>query len=491
MSLEAIAASPREAADQLSTFIDDIPGLGPGYATVVVTAEQVLLNKVSGLRRASTGAPLTKDTPIYIASQTKAYMGLLAAVLDERQVLPLDSKLTDHWPDLKLPDGLAAADYTLRQLLTHEVPIDADFIVNTEAYVMRIEPDDYPRLIRDYSERREAGFKYDNLGYNIYGAILETHTGKTWQQWLAEEVFKPLKLSRTSARTSDFALEELAFSHQWRGTEGWHDVRPKYDGMMQSAGGIVTSPSDMARFLQLQLRRPEGEKAPFSERALKLTHTSFVATGMEDRRNPYELVCTGYSLGWNLCDFAGHEIHIHGGGYTGNRTMMAFSKDLGVGVAAFSNSDSQTGWFTSRTVNMYLQFLTDHPDAEKMRKIRIERYPQRVERQLDYLSNRVAESESDAQWQGWKWSPAEADLTEFAGRYGTGEPYLDLELSVRGGLVADWGDISLTLKPAAPDLFATRGTPLEAWEAVTFTRDDAGRVIGLERDGQRYLRSPP
>ncbi|MEO0421569.1 MAG: serine hydrolase domain-containing protein [Pseudomonadota bacterium] len=485
LSARALAASPQEAADRLNAFIDDIPDLGPGFAAVVVTADEVPLNKVMGVRRASTGAPLTIDTPIYIASQTKAYMGLLAAVLDQRGVLPLDSTLADYWPALTLPDGLAAQDYTLRQLLVHEVPIRADFIVNTEAYVTRIDPKDYPRLIRDYAERRETGFDYDNLGYNIYGAILETHTGKTWQQWLDEEVFAPLKLTRTSARTSDFSLDELAFSHQWQGEQGWHDVRPKYDGMMHSAGGIVTSTADMARFLQLQLTGG-GDESPFSREVVTLAHTSFIQTGMEDRKNAYELVCSGYSLGWNLCDFASHEVFIHGGGYTGNRTMMAFSKDLGVGVAAFSNSDNQTGWFTSRTVTMFLQFLTDHPDTERMRALRVERYPQRVARQLTYLSERVAKSEGDPQWQGWQWSPNAQTLGEYAGRYRTGEKYLEWTVGVRSQLIADWGDISMPLEPAAPDLFATRSSPLEAWSPVRFLRDDEGEVIGLQRDGHEY-----
>ncbi|MEM9385240.1 MAG: serine hydrolase domain-containing protein [Pseudomonadota bacterium] len=492
LSASARATSPQEAADQLSAFIDDIPGLEPGFAAVVVTPDDVLLNKVMGVRRASTGAPLTVDTPIYIASQTKAYMGLLAAVLDERGILPLDSTVATYWPALALPGGLQAEDYTLRQLLTHELPINADFIVNTEAYVTRIDPEDYPRLIGEYAERRDAGFSYDNLGYNIYGAILETHTGKTWQQWLDEEVFTPLKLSRSSARTSDFSLDELAFSHQWQGEPGWHDVRPKYDGMMHSAGGIVTSTNDMARFLQLQLVGG-GDATPFSRKAVALAQTSFVSTAMEDRKNAYELPCSGYSLGWNLCDFSGHQVFIHGGGYTGNRTMMAFSKDLGVGVAAFSNSDNQTGWFTSRTVTMFLQFLTDHPDAEKMRALRVERYPQRVARQLKYLSERVADSEADPQWQGWQWSPPTTALHEYVGRYRTDEVYLEWSLGVRGQLVADWGDISLTLEPAAPDLFATRSSPLDPWSPVRFLRDGAGKVIGLQREGHAYQKvaAPP
>ncbi len=491
VSITTHATTPSEAARKLDRFIDEIPQLGPGYAAVVVTADEILLNKVTGVRRASTQAPLTVDTPIYIASQTKAYVGLLAAILDERGVLKLDSTLADHWPDLKLPGDADPADYTMAHLLTHQVPLDNDFIVDLEAYVTRVEPADYPRLIHQYGASRDAGFKYDNLGYNIYGAVLETRTGKTWQRWLDEVVFDPLGLDQTSARTSDFPLEELAFSHIWQGDGGWHEVRPKTDGKMQSAGGIVTSTSDMARWLQLQLQRVGPAKSGISQQALKVAHASQVETGMEDRRNPYELACTGYSLGWNLCDFEGHEVFIHGGGYTGNRTMMAFVPSLGVGVAAFSNSDNQTGWFTSRTVNMYLQFLTDHPNAEKMRQLRIERYPERVERFLTYRRDEAAQNRADERWQGWTWRPDAVELARFAGVWRSGEPYRDLLISAdQEGLSVTWGEETTRLKPVSPGLFALHQHPFSELRALAFRTDPDSDELTLEFDDEQFSRSP-
>ncbi|MEM1091391.1 MAG: serine hydrolase domain-containing protein [Pseudomonadota bacterium] len=488
-SITAHATTPAEAAQKLDRFIDEIPGLGPGYAAVVVTADEVLLNKVSGVRRASSQAPLTVDTPIYIASQTKSYVGLLAAILDERGVLKLDSTLADHWPDLKLPGGADPAEYTLSDLLTHQVPLDNDFIVNIEAYVTRIEPADYPRLIQQYGSSREAGFKYDNLGYNIYSAILETRTGKTWQQWLDEVVFEPLKLSRTSARTSDFSLQELAYSHIWQGDKGWHEVRPKTDGKMQSAGGIVTSTSDMARWLQLQLKQAGPRESGISKRSVNLTHTSQVETGMEDRRNPYELACSGYSLGWNLCDFEGHEVFIHGGGYTGNRTMMAFVPSLGIGVAAFSNSDNQTGWFTSRTVNMYLQFLTDHPNAAKMRQLRIDRYPERVEQLLAYRQDEAEQNHADERWEGWAWRPDATELAGFTGLWRSGEPYRDLTIHKdQAGLSVTWGDETARLRPASPGLFAFQQHPFSELQPLTFRPGPNEGEFMLEFDDEQFSR---
>ncbi len=490
----AHAATPREAAEQLDAFIQAIPDLGPGYAVTVVTADEVLLERTLGERNAATGAPLTPDTPIYIASQTKAYVGLLAANLDERGILDLDDTLADHWPADIFPEGVDPTAWTLRDLLSHEVPLEVGLITTLEAYVTRVRPEDYPRLIKNFGEAREPGFRYANLGYNLYTAILEQATGKRWQAWLDEVIFDPLNLAHTSARTTDFPLDDLAWSHIWQGdgpgaAGGWYPVRPKTDGKMQSAGGLVSSTGDMARFLQLQL----GGEMPVSgltPSMVKTAQTSYAETGMEDGRNPYELPCSGYSLGWNLCDFQGHTVYIHGGGYTGNRTMMAFSPDLGVGVAAFSNSDNMTGWLTSRTVTMFLQFLVDDPDAEKWRTARIDQYPKRTAQLLDHRQKRDAEQRADERWNGWTWAPTTADLDAYVGHWAMGEPYLDLRIVREGdSLVLHWGDIRETLQPASPDLFAAQTAPFESLEAFRFSRDADGAITGLEWDDRNYRRA--
>lgn len=486
----AQAETPQGAADRLDAFLDRFEGIEPGYAVVAVTADEVLLNRVEGVRRASTGDPLTTDTPLYIASQTKAYVGLLASWLDAQGILDLDSTITDHWPDVEFPDGVDPSAWTLRDLLTHQVPISVGQLTMLEAYVTRVDPADYPALIAQYGEAREPGFDYDNLGYNIYGAILETATGRTWQDWLDDVIFEPTGMTRTSGRTSDFSLEEQSWNHIWQGEDaGWYDVPPKTDGMMQSAGGLVTSTTDMAAWLQLQLRGHGPEGSGLTDAVVAEAHASDVDTHMEDGRNAYELPCSGYSLGWNICDFDGHTLYIHGGGYTGARTGMAFSPDLGVGIAAFSNSDNMTGWLSGRTIVMFLQFLTEHPDAGRWADTRVEYYPEQIARYLEHRTSREAENRADEAWGGWTWQPEAAERAGYAGTYSSGEPYGVVTIAEEGGgLVASLGDMRLQLEPARPDLFGGVAHAFYGPDRFAFERDASGAIVRLDWDGDVYER---
>ena len=489
LSPVALAQTPEAAAERLEAFLGGFPDLGPGYAVVAVTADDVLLTHVQGERLAGAGAPLTADTPVYIASQTKAFMGLLAARLDADGVLSLSSTIADHWPDVEFPEGVDPAAFTMRDLITHQVPIEASLIVALEAHVTRVDPADYPALIAAVAEAREPGYQYDNLGYNIYGAILETVTGKTWQDWLEEGVLDPLGLERTSARTSDFDLSDQAWSHIWTGEEaGWFKVRPKTDAQMQSAGGMTMSPADMGVWLQMNLRGagPAGSGVT----AAMVEDAQTIGAELDpEAGNPYELPCHGYALGWNICDFEGHEVYFHGGNYTGASTMMAFSPDLGVGIGVFSNSDNMTGWLTSRTAIMFLQFVIDHEDAERWVARRQEVYPQRIERLLTARRERVAQARREAIYQGWDWSPDPETLSGYVGIFGNAEQYAPIWIeNGPDGLHGGWGDLTFNLEPAVEDVFGASRHPLDPPSAFEFERDSAGVVTALVWDGDRFER---
>lgn len=478
----AAAASPQQAARDLAAFLDGIPELGPGYAVVIVDRDQQLLGYTRGVRNASSQAPLTMHTPMYIASQTKSYMGLLAQVLDRQGVLRLDSTLSDHWPRLCLPDGVDPAAWTLADLLNHRVPLSADAVTTLEAYIGSPDPAVYPQLLQQFASKRADGFDYDNLGYNIYAAILQQHTGRSWRDWLQQTLFTPLQLHETATNTSSFDPAQLAFNHQWLGAEqGWRLVPPKPDVLMHSAGGMMTSPRDMGRWLRLQLGATLSPQ--FDARLLDAAHRAGVQVDPK-ARNAYELPCNGYAYGWNVCDFEGHTLYIHGGSYTGARSMMAFSPDLGVGIGVFSNSDNATGWLTSRTVVQFFQYLIDHPGADSWARTRQQVYPQRVAEQLSGMRARQVAVRQEPRWQGWRWQPA---LASFVGTF-QAERLPTTARIVRDGdaLQLQVGALTRTLQPAAPGLFGAQDGPLDVVQPLEFRPDGDG----FEFEGEIYRRRP-
>src|SRR5690606_29587588 len=160
----------------------------------------------------------------YIASITKAYVGLLAARLHADGILDLDSTLGDYWPNVHIGENVDVSQVTLRDPLTHQEPFHVDMIPFLESYVTDIPASLYPQYLSRFGEPREPGLEYDNLGYNIYAAILFQVTGHDWHYWLREKVLEPLDLEQTASRTSTFEIDDMAWRHQWKGGANWYSL---------------------------------------------------------------------------------------------------------------------------------------------------------------------------------------------------------------------------------------------------------------------------
>jgi CubicO group peptidase (beta-lactamase class C family) len=421
-------------------------------------------------------------------------------------VLPLEATLADVWPGIDLPDSGRQADAVrLRDLLVHSIPFAAGEITFLEAYVRDVAPSEYPTLIERYAVPRRDGFQYDNLGYNIYAAALEARTGRNWRDWLDEKVLSPLNMRATSGRTSDYAATTIAWSHQragdsidgWPRADGWYVIPPKTDGMMQSAGGLMTSANDMAMWLEAQLA---GQGPPGSG----LTPEVF-AKAREDRvaqpEDGHGFSCNGYVYGWGVCnlilradkDAAGEDRAIgpffqHGGGYVGVRSLMTVAPDLA--VAFLSNSDNMTDFLALEVTGLVFESLEDIPGGDVRRDRRIAQFRDRTARQLADRQRILQEARADAKWKGWTWTPDTAVLAAFTGTYEREGALLPeaIVASSEGALFLRSSDRRYRLTPAAPDLFGAQTFAHDEIDAIAFVRGAGGEIVALDWAGQRYRR---
>jgi CubicO group peptidase (beta-lactamase class C family) len=480
----------------------------PGTAVIVVTGDGRRYIRVHGETKAGSGHAVTADTAFYVASMTKAYVGLLAARLDVEGVLPLETTLADVWPGLDLPDeGRQADGVTLRDLLVHSIPFSAQEITFLEAYVRDVAPSEYPGLIQRYAVARRDGFQYDNLGYNIYAAALEAKTGRNWRVWLKDKVFSPLKMTATSGRTSEYAADTIAWSHQragtaqdgWPRTRGWYVIPPKTDGMMQSAGGLMTSANDMARWLEAQIKGegPDGGG---------LTPDVFARAREDEVEQPpdgHGFSCDGYVYGWGVCELilrAGQDavnddrvigpFFQHGGGYVGVRSVMTAAPQFGVGVAFLSNSDSMTSFLGLEITKLVFELNEDLPGSDVRGERRLAAYRNQNARNLADRQENRRKARADERWQGWAWAPDAAALAAYAGRYardGALLPDAAVEF-IEGTLVLTSSDRRYRLTPAAPDVFGAQTFAYDEIAAVQFVRGPDRKVFALDWDGRRYAR---
>jgi len=332
----------------------------PGFAIAVVRGDQVLFAQGYGLRDVESRLPVTAETGFYLASSTKSFTGLAAAILARRHALDLDAPVTRYLPELELPAPLDPAAITLRDLLTHRTGIANSEVQRHLAFEGPLTREQFVAMMREKSRPMAREFAYSNLGYNMLGYVLESATGKSWQQLVAEEVLGPLGMKRTTTLMTEGAAGELAYPYVLHGSS-FERLELKSDGRMHAAGGIVSTANDLAIWLRANLESGRlGERQVLDPAAVADAHRKWAETD----REYFRFHRTGYGFGWYWSEFEGELLLHHFGGYDGYHAHVSFMPERGIGVAALVNTNEYGAGTMTHLVAAYAyDLLLDRPDA--------------------------------------------------------------------------------------------------------------------------------
>ena len=245
----------------------------PGAVGMIVNRDGTRFAQALGQADASTGAAMAEDTPCQIASMTKALVSVAAMQLVEAGRLSLDAPIGDVLPELADPQVLtgfdasgkpqlrsAARPLTLRHLLTHTSGFGYFFIHSEVLQYFSAVGTPAPGsldslrmpLMFDPGERWEYSVATDWVGLAV-----EAVTGERLGEYMAREVFTPIRMTQTGFYA---ALPAGAARVHSRLPGGGFKVEPLFLGGGEydaGGGGLVGTAADYARFVQMILRGGE------------------------------------------------------------------------------------------------------------------------------------------------------------------------------------------------------------------------------------------
>lgn len=481
------AAAYGVLGDSLEPFVRGLvnDGFIPGVSIAVVTRGGPAYLRGFGVRDVGTGEPVTPETGFYIASSTKSFTGTLAALLDQRGTLALDAPLSRSLPDLRLAAPLSPDSITLRALLTHTSGMRNPGVVFRTAFSGQHDDALLLRLLAQ-STPGPRGYRYDNLGYVVAGLVMERATGREWQDLLRDELFRPLGMTRTTARISEARAAGWPQAVPHMAAPDGHLMRNpllKDDNTMHAAGGIVTTAGDLARWLRAQLDggRVDGRQV-IPEAVVRAAH----APHAMHTDTFYRYVRTGYGLGWQTADYEGERMIHHFGGFEGWRAHVSFLPDRGIGVAVLINDSSPLGGPAADLIASYAyDLLLGRTGVNARYAAERERMAQNAERMRQAMAEDLARRAARP-------PTPEERKPFFAGTY-ENEMMGTVNVRVRDDreVWATLGNLSARLDPfTRPD--ALRGEFLPGSGAVVqfFFRDTATPADSLNLNGATFRRRP-
>lgn len=474
----------RDAAFQRSigAFIDGLRATGyapPGFVVVVSHEGRVVFEQAYGVRDATTGEPLTLDTPVYTASITKAYTGLMAAQLDARGLLSLDSSLADVWPDLRLQPPLDASAVTIGQILSHSAPLvdsGLDFRANLAGNFPAAEASAH---LSRWATPRPPGFRYGNFGPVLYSMMIESKSGRDWREVMQRSVFDEMGLTRTYVRSSRLPAGESAVCNTRR-QGGWTPVPDKVDAQMHAAGGLYASGRDADRFLAAFTT--EGASIGGRIPAAVLARTWAQQSAQDN--TVYGMRRTGYGLGWDLSEAAGQRIVSRSGGFVGCRSIFGFSPSSGLAVTVLSVGDAAANDFNFGLFQQAFEYWDGAADAPAHAAERLAAFAAAGARAFAQADAPAAARDLTANA-----LPVET-LQAYVARFNDGGRLGDMTTRIHEGrLVADLGLLTLDLVPTGQtDVFTGLMPDANEGEPFRFLRDANGRVTAMHWGAREFAR---
>jgi CubicO group peptidase (beta-lactamase class C family) len=309
----------------------------PGCGFALVTKDGVIFAGGVGKADLATNRDVTADTTFRIGSITKSFVALSLLKLNEQGKVDLHAKVADVVPEVKIVNQWDATDpVRIVNLLEHTAGFDD--MPPAETYDMIGGPqvpllDTFARFPGPQVARWRPGTlqSYSNPGYGVAGYIIEKLTGQPCEDYIADNILRPLAMTHSDMRLSSGIRGTLA-----QGYRANPPVPvPYYPFLLRPAGEMKASPSDMARFVRMMLNRGtlDGVKivSPESIARMETGETGLAArAGFKD----------GYGLGNYVTVTHSIKTHGHNGGLDGYLSDYAYMPDQGLGYFFSINASS-------------------------------------------------------------------------------------------------------------------------------------------------------
>lgn len=226
-----------------------------GAVFVVVRDGKILLNKgygYSDLEKKIAVNP--KHTVFPLASISKVFTSTGIMQLVEQGKLNLDEDIQSYLGDIKI-NNKTKYKLTMKHLLTNTTGFDftdrLESIHNRSIQPISLEKyvkENMPSVVRKPGE----AFRYDNFGFTLQGYILEKLSGKSFNHYITEHIYKPLKMENTSFLLTPKLKAKLA--------TGYNANNQPFPIFLSNPielpeGGMVSTGHDMAQFMMAHLNK--------------------------------------------------------------------------------------------------------------------------------------------------------------------------------------------------------------------------------------------
>ena len=320
VSAQNAPASP-PSAEQIAEKVDEYMNAAlrvDGFSGTILVARdgKPIVSKGYGMANIELNVPNKPENIFRLGSVTKQFTAMAVMMLQERGKLSVSDPICKYFTEC--PE--AWKPLTIRNLLTH-----TSGITNYTEFPDFAKTAILPTPTADMIARLEKAplefapgekFAYSNSGYYLLGAVIEKASGKTYADFLQENIFTPLGMKQTGYDDPLRIIMNRAAGYQKQAGKvlnaPYMDMSVPY-----AAGSLYSTTSDLLIW----------DQALYTEKLVS-------KKSLDEMFTPFK---SGYGYGWGIGKRFEHRQISHGGGIYGFATEISRFPDDRVTVIVLSN----------------------------------------------------------------------------------------------------------------------------------------------------------
>ena len=319
----------------------------PGCSVVLIRDAKIYWRCGFGVRDAETRQPVDNDTVFEAASASKPLFAYVVMKLAEKGVIDLDAPLTKYTNERYIPNDPRLDLITARHVLMH-----ATGFPNWRS-------PDSPMAI-NFTPGSKFGYSGEGFSYlqsvitHLTGHVDTSRCGEFESRvrfcatdiadYMQRRLLRPFHMDSSSYVWSEQLAKNLARPHGEHGEpQRYHQAAALDASRYAAAGGLLTTPTDYAKFLIELIQPSPADEYHVSKNRDEMSQPQYAFGDF-----------SGYSVSWCLLGcrivrIAQHQLIAPGGSNPGFQCYSAVSPTRKCGFVIMTNADSGLNLLTELT----------------------------------------------------------------------------------------------------------------------------------------------
>ncbi len=326
-----------------------------GFTVAVSYEGKILFNKSYGYANIEKKEKLTPNHIFRIASHSKTFTATAIMQLVEKKKIKLDDPAVMYLPWLREHEDKLIQKITIKQLLSHSAGVirdglDSNFWLLTKSFP---DSDEFKKevLKADLVLRSGKKMKYSNFGFTLLGLIIEKVSGSSYNDYVVENIIKPLGLQNTGPEYFSGVKEKLVTGYSRKDGKKRKPFPLEIDTkIMSAATGFYSTSEDLCKYFEAHLI---GSGKLLTDDSKKIMQSSVV-------KIPKGSIEKKYGLGFIISNMGKREVFGHTGGFPGQNTTTICDPKNKLVITVLTNCIDGNSLYITRGILSVFDYFEKH-----------------------------------------------------------------------------------------------------------------------------------